>query len=332
MSATSGITIHDDLQSAFATAQSDASVRFFKLSIRNESIVLDHTVCAQGDLFGDLDQLQDILEDHVPAYVLARLDDLPTQWLAISYVPDTAKVRDKMLYASTRNSLTKSLGSASFSDALFANHKSDLTSTAYAAHRRHLAAPKPLSVREREMEDVRAATIASSTEGSAARRNHIGGAGVHINWPETVSAAIRRLASEETDRLVVLGIDTATETLVLSAESECAIGEVGSLLPSLTPAYAFLSWSHDDRQDIVFIYSCPSSSPIKHRMIYSSGASSVLAIAKDNGVTVVRKVETSDPKEVNEAFIRGELGLNNLSSGDDKKPFARPRGPARRQR
>lgn len=217
-----------------------------------ESIVLDHTVCAQGDLFADLNQLQDILEDHVPAYVLARLDDPPTQWLAISYVPDTAKVRDKvrsnlslfinlpitalqMLYASTRNSLTKSLGSASFSDALFANHKSDLTPTAYAAHRRHLAAPKPLSVQEREMEDVRAATIASSTEGSAARRNHLGGAGIHITWPETVSVAMRRLASEETDRLVILGIDTATETLVLSAESECAIGEVGSLLPSSTP-------------------------------------------------------------------------------------------------
>lgn len=67
-------------------------------------------------------------------------------------------------------------------------------------------------------------------------------------------------------------------------------------------------------------------------MIYSSGASSVLAIAKDNGVSIIRKVETSDPKEVNETFIRAELGLNNLSAGDEKKPFARPKGPARRQR
>jgi twinfilin-like protein len=87
------------------------------------------------------------------------------------------------------------------------------------------------------MEDVRAATIASSSEGSAARRNHLGGAGVQINWPENVSAAVSNLASVkvEVDTLVVLSIDTATETLVLSFERECAVDEVGSQLPSDMP-------------------------------------------------------------------------------------------------
>ncbi len=49
-----------------------------------------------GTLDQDLDKLGDILEDNVPAYVLARLDDPPTEWLAIFYVPDTAKIRDKV--------------------------------------------------------------------------------------------------------------------------------------------------------------------------------------------------------------------------------------------
>lgn len=40
--------------------------------------------------------MQSILEDNVPAYVLARLDDPPSEWLVVYYVPDTAKVRDKV--------------------------------------------------------------------------------------------------------------------------------------------------------------------------------------------------------------------------------------------
>ena len=58
-----------------------------------------HTVAPSGTLEQDLDRLTDILEDNVPAYVLVRLDDPPTEWLAIYYVPDTAKVRDKVCIA-----------------------------------------------------------------------------------------------------------------------------------------------------------------------------------------------------------------------------------------
>lgn len=44
----------------------------------------------------DLVQLQEYLEDREPCYILARLDDPPSEWLAISYVPNFANVRDKV--------------------------------------------------------------------------------------------------------------------------------------------------------------------------------------------------------------------------------------------
>src|ERR1700709_560398 len=74
----------------------------------------------------------------------------------------------QMLYASTRGSLLKSLGSTLFTDSIFATSKADLTPEAYAAHRRHLDAPKPLSTREREMADIRAAEATGTYEGSSA--------------------------------------------------------------------------------------------------------------------------------------------------------------------
>lgn len=65
-------------------------------SCLTESLVVDQSVPSSGTLQQDLDTLPDILEESVPAYVLVRLDDPPTEWLLVSYVPDDSKVRDKV--------------------------------------------------------------------------------------------------------------------------------------------------------------------------------------------------------------------------------------------
>lgn len=94
-----------------------------------------------------------------------------------------------------------------------------------------------------------------------------------------------------------------------------------------------------------FIYSCPSGSPIKHRMLYSSGMLLVYHHAKGllegtPATLLTRKVETSDPKEINEHFLKSVLGTNlgseesgaSTPAQDEQKPmFARPKGPPRRR-
>lgn len=111
-----------------------------------------------------------------------------------------------MLYASTRNALTKSLGSTVFTDSLFATSKSDVTPDAYAAHKRHQAAPKPLSAREQEMADIRTAEREASAtyEGSRARQNHLGNQEVGYTWVEDAREAVGELRAGEGSRLVIL--------------------------------------------------------------------------------------------------------------------------------
>ena len=55
----------------------------------------DGSHSAQGTLSDDLSALESLLEDAVPAYVLARLDG-SAGWLLIDYVPDGSRVRDKV--------------------------------------------------------------------------------------------------------------------------------------------------------------------------------------------------------------------------------------------
>ena len=62
----------------------------------SESLVPDGAYPPSGTFEEDLDKLVDILEDNVPAYVLIRTDEVQSDWLAVYYVPDTAKVRDKV--------------------------------------------------------------------------------------------------------------------------------------------------------------------------------------------------------------------------------------------
>lgn len=102
-----------------------------------------------------------------------------------------------MLYAATRTALTKSLGAAHFTDSIFATSKDDLSADAYVKHKQHLAAPKPMSAREKEMEAVKAAERQAggySFEGSNARRSHVA-SGIGLKWAHDADNAVKELAS-----------------------------------------------------------------------------------------------------------------------------------------
>ncbi|KAK7049335.1 Twinfilin-1 [Paramarasmius palmivorus] len=372
MSASSGITVSADLAQQFSSAVDQKSTRFIKVSIQNESLVHDLSIPVEGTLQEDLEKLQDdsILQDDVPAYILAKLDDPSSEWLAIYYVPDSAKVRDKMLYASTRASLLKTLGSTSFTDSIFATSRSDITPASYAAHLASLNAPKPLSAREKEIEEARAAERAASNasyQGSSGRASHLGAAGSKIGmpWSDEAEKAIEELGNGTEADVVVIKIDVGTETLVLHSTSQTPVEELAATIPKDDASYVFFAWPHSHdfspKREIIFIYSCPSTTPIKHRMLYSSGAlvffREVQAKIKSTGTSSVvntRKIETSEPTELDEAFLLSELRYDGSAKAEsqqlggegsatpgsgartplgtaEEKKFAKPRGPARRK-
>jgi len=77
-------------------------------------------------------------------------------------------------------------------------------------------------------------------------------------------------------------------------------------------------------------------------MLYSSGSSSVYQTAKSLLPTLLlapRKVETSDPQELDASFLRAEFGQSKEPSrvgtpnnvGLPGVAFARPKGPPKRR-
>jgi hypothetical protein len=68
-------------------------------------------------------------------------------------------------------------------------------------------------------------------------------------------------------------------------------------------------------------------------MMYSAGVQSFVHSVKGLGLRVVKKAETSDPSEVNEAWLKAELATNSSgpSTPTADRGFAKPRGPTRKR-
>jgi Cofilin/tropomyosin-type actin-binding protein len=79
----------------------------------------------------------------------------------------------------------------------------------------------------------------------------------------------------------------------------------------------------------VFIYTCPSHSNIKNRMIYASSRALLInEVESTLGVHVDKKIETSEVDELTIAFLKREIHGVEV---EEKKAFARPRGPIKRK-
>lgn len=67
------------------------------------------------------------------------------------------------------------------------------------------------------------------------------------------------------------------------------------------PRYSFFRYTHHDAEglnqdSLVFIYTCPSSSKIKERMVYASSKLTFLnAVQKELGIEIARKVSLFSP-------------------------------------
>ncbi|KAJ1473187.1 hypothetical protein T484DRAFT_1837499 [Baffinella frigidus] len=128
MSHSSGILPSEELRQSFAAASEGGSIRWFKLQIEGSEM----GIAAKGDQGEsaelDWEGLGGQLEDDVPCFFAFRLDAAkPAEWLLALYVPEVAKVRSKMVYASTRESLKRELGAAFIVSEMHACEKDEMT-------------------------------------------------------------------------------------------------------------------------------------------------------------------------------------------------------------
>ncbi|XP_012258029.1 twinfilin isoform X1 [Athalia rosae] len=332
MSHQTGIKANEALKKLLAKCR-DGKIRVLKVSIENEELVPAFSSKTIGKWQDDYDKLvKPLIVEDQPAYILYRLDtkspDSGYDWLFISWSPDTASIRQKMLYASTKATLKQEFGTAAFKEELHGTVPEDITLEGYHRHKRNDAAPAPLTTAEEELAELKKTTV--HTEYSVETRQQTL-SGVAFPVTDEAKQAISDIG-KGIHEYVQLKIDLEEEKIHLVMACDVSLDKLPTKVPADAARYHLYIFKHthegDYMENIVFIYSMPGySCSIKERMLYSSCKGPLLDLIQSLGVTITKKLEIDDGKELTMEFLQEELHPKvNLH----RPKFAKPKGPPNR--
>lgn len=268
--ASSAIPVSTELKSLFTRANTSTSVRAIIVQIDAMTFVergeLRSSVSVQRD-FASMTSLA-----RPPCYVLFRMGSAP-QWLLISYVPDSASVHDRMLYASSKAPLITGLGQSYIVAEMQCAGPSDLTYSNYESLVVPSSAPKPYSPHElAHQEMLREEEAERSFRAEVRSGVKTGGSGIGgyhaVTIPFTPSAR-SALSSSPLVELAINGDQSAVDVTYQGA------GDLAALKARLTTTDPRFYYLKQGVGRSFFIYCCPDSSPSKLRMVYSTAKPSV---------------------------------------------------------
>lgn len=165
----SGIKASQELKDAFNSLVSSSSSFAVVVTIESETLQPVTTIPSSSGFPSDLSAVQAELSPNVARYVLVRRSDAPDGFVGITYVPDSAPVRQKMLFASTRLTLIRELGLERFGETIFCTTKEEVSEEGWKKHEKHRQMDNPLTEEERANQELR---DAESLEQGGTMRRH----------------------------------------------------------------------------------------------------------------------------------------------------------------
>ncbi|RPA78899.1 actin depolymerizing protein [Ascobolus immersus RN42] len=324
----SGITASQELLDTFKAFTEDTSKRGFLVTVEKESLVPKESFPASSSFDDDLKGLESLLTTDVAVYIILRKDPPPAPLISIAYVPDAANVRQKMLIASTRNTLIKQLGGEKFGDSIFTTEKHELTAEGFKKHEAHTKLENPLTEEERVLKEVRDAEYQAQA-GTTNRKAHVSSG---VGFPISADAvdALNQLKEGEVS-LVQLFIDVEQETIHLASASSTDVSGLADAISKEEPRYSVFRYTHEhngsEESPAVFLYTCPTASKVKVRMIYATSRGHVAqTIEKEFGVKLAKTLEADDASEIDAKHLNDLLHPQK----EESKTFSRPKRPGRR--
>lgn len=201
----SGISASQELVSQFSEFLASESHFGLLVTIASEKLQpLQLLTSSPGAAFAD--NVNSLLKPHVKLnealYVILRRYPSSPALVGVTYVPDTAPVRQKMLFASTERTLVRELGTEHFRETFFATSPDELTPAGFDKHDAHSAVEAPLTEEERSLGAVRKAEQEAG-QGTGTREIHLS---QNLATPiaENALDALRELGSGSGPSLVML--------------------------------------------------------------------------------------------------------------------------------
>jgi twinfilin-like protein len=330
MSHSSGIPVGSNLKETFGNALTSNSVRLIKVQIENEQLVDISSKNIHGSFDDDLSMVPDLLDKEKPCYVIYRMDTEDPQWTLFCYVPDKSKVKEKMLYASTRANLKQQLGLNYFIDDVFGTVPGDFTKEGYKLHVECKKMEAPLT----QQEQIKQLELESGEiyKGGASSYVH----GVAFPVQSDAVDALKKLVSGSVNYVQIV-IDCDAEKIKCGHTNNLkSFGDLKKEIRLDEPRFHFYAYKHNHEgssiTSFVYVYSCPDgskgtkSAPVRMRMLYSSSKANVADIIKTVNGNIDAKLEINAPEDLIEDDVVTTL---HPPQAEQTKTFSKPTRPGK---
>ncbi|KAL6939794.1 hypothetical protein ACO0RG_003640 [Hanseniaspora osmophila] len=303
------------------------------------SIQLFQTLEQIDDLYYFIKTFEDCAEQ--PLYVLIphNLVDPSTNTTGstivydlVTYVPDCAPIRNKMLYASSKLNLQRQIGGSKINKNIMLTCLDELRYDNLVE-----------DLKDEDMEELQKQDKQEQDMFVKLKKQQMTSNAVYAN-PNTTNASkltfqiidekndLDKLFQNEStgNNFIKLVIDTKDEVIkVVDLQSIQSKAEVSSHINEIS--YNI----YRDGSDYYFIYACPSGSKVKERMLYASSRQGCIKhlIQTYNSVfkEFVRIIEIGDPEDLHTSDLSPDYHAQDETETESMKRFNRPRGPPRRR-
>lgn len=406
MSTQSGITISSQLNDAYKNLSTNSAL-IIKISSDSTELIPDQIITGSDNTTSttkDITILEPIFEKLInqisqefphPSYIVISYNS--NQYF-ISFIPDIAPIKQKMLYASTKNSLITSLGGNKLIKKFAWTELDELTLNYFI---KSIDDDQGSNIKKEEEEELN--SLLTEDEITLQKLNNLslysttnhhhhgfkkklpsmtnddgsttgsGNADQDILYKftpeltEQLQSIIDNSSPESSNdndnkkSLISFNIDTTKELLTLkSIDTQIEINQLIDTLNNhtsskISPQYILYNYQIGK---LAFIYSCPSGSSVKDRMIYASFKNSLInhlnqlikSTNIDDDIIIDKNIEVGDLDEIelsqlqdanelihdtntngNNNSSSNSLSSNNSSlSSKNGLKFNKPKGPRRR--
>ena len=319
------VQITPKLKQAFVDAQKGAK-RCVIVKIKEEKLVLkelmDPTSAGEQD---DFDSLNSKVGPNDTAFLLFQLDT--GRWLFVAYIPDTSKVRDKMLYASSIDDLQDQLGKGFFEDTYKVCDKSELSYDQWKRTLRRqsfsgLMTEKERVVREEQMIDKGTTSAGMKT--------------VAFPMASDVLDAMKELSKGDRE-VVMIRIKKKK-----GGREECVLGKLkdGAVVDDLLdatgsePRYIVTSEKAAGclGDGFVFALFCPEGAKAMNKMMYATAKKAVADVAGDIVGKITANVEIDDISTFRMSAKKAVDFTDQSTQQTHKMAFKKPVAARRKRR
>ena len=288
MAARANLKIDPAVREAFMSAQAGFDVRWLRVEIDGEKMVLVDRGAPSSASASASDDIAALARDveakgaGKAAYVVYCTDTGAASskpWILVAYVPETSKVRAKMLYASGREDLKRALGHTYFKGELHASTPEDLS----AENLQHT-----LKVATADLPYTEEELIARMEKSSI----HPGGekvaviAGVPLSCTPALEGRIGSFSSAPANACLEVSV-LDTEMFELSGEHTLSNGpaSLASVVDDSQPRFFVIKVDAGAN----FLYFCPDGCKVKRRMLYSTAKAALISHLENAGIDIKRE-------------------------------------------